>query len=73
MVDYQLQITLGPTVDIVAEGFKLSRGEIKRNVPVYEENALDDDLLNEGRRNLLNYLQSKGYFEAKVTLRRQGE
>ena len=71
VVDYQLQITLGPTVDIVAEGFKLSRGEIRRNVPVYEENALDDDLLNEGRRNLLNYLQSKGYFEAKVTLRRR--
>ena len=71
VVDYHLQITLGPAVDILAEGFKLSRGEIKRNVPVYEENALDDDLLNEGRRNLLNYLQSKGYFEAKVTLRRR--
>jgi outer membrane protein assembly complex protein YaeT len=71
VVDYQLQITSGPVVEIVAEGFKLSRGEIKRNVPVYEENALDDDLLNEGRRNLLNYLQSRGYFEAKVTLRRR--
>jgi outer membrane protein assembly complex protein YaeT len=70
-VDYQLQVTPGPVVEIVAEGFKLSRGVIKRNVPVYEENALDDDLLNEGRRNLLNYLQSRGYFEAKVTLRRR--
>ena len=47
------------------EGFKL--GEIlKQNVPVFEENAVNKDLLNEGRRNLLNYLQSRGYFEAKV-------
>ena len=55
-----------PAVDIVTEGFHISRGVLKRNVPVYEENALDDDLLNEGRRNLLNYLQTRGYFDAKV-------
>ena len=29
VVDYQLQITSGPAVEIVAEGFKLSRGDIK--------------------------------------------
>ncbi len=48
------------------EGFKISRGALKKNVPIYEENALDDDLLNEGRRNLINYLQGRGYFAAKV-------
>jgi outer membrane protein insertion porin family len=69
-VDYTFDITPGPIVDIAAEGFKISRRVIKRNVPVYEENALDDDLLNEGRRNLLNYMQTRGYFEAKVELRR---
>jgi len=46
---------------------------LKRNVPVYEENALDDDLLNEGRRNLLNYLQSRGYFDAKVGLKKNSD
>src|SRR6185312_7265255 len=70
-VDYTFDIEPGPKVEIAVEGLKISRSQIKRNVPVYEENALDDDLLNEGRRNLLNYLQSKGYFEAKVTLRRR--
>jgi outer membrane protein insertion porin family len=71
VIDYTFNIEPGPTVNITAEGFKISRGVFKRNVPVYEEDALDDDLLNEGRRNLLNYLQGRGYFDAKVSLKRQ--
>ena len=70
VVDYTLEIEPGPGVDIVAEGFKIRRSVLKRSVPVYEENAVDDDLLNEGRRNLLNYLQDRGYFEAKVTIKK---
>jgi outer membrane protein insertion porin family len=71
VIDYTFNIEPGPTVNITAEGFKISRGVFKRSVPVYEEDALDDDLLNEGRRNLLNYLQGRGYFDAKVELKRQ--
>ena len=44
---------------------------MKKLVPVYQENAVDDDLLNEGRRNLRNYLQTKGYFDATVEVSRQ--
>jgi outer membrane protein assembly factor BamA len=66
-VDYAFEIEPGPKVNIVTEGFKISHSQVKRNVPVYEENALDDDLLNEGRRNLLNYMQGRGYFDAKVS------
>ena len=72
-VDYTLDVQPGPTVDIVAEGSKISRGQLKKNIPVYEENALDDDLLNEGRRNLLNYLQTRGYFEAKVGYKKHND
>jgi outer membrane protein insertion porin family len=72
-VDYTLVIDPGPTVNIIVEGFHLKRSVLKQNVPVFEEDALDDDLLNEGRRNLLNYLQGRGYFEAKVTLKRKFE
>jgi len=70
-VDYTLETEPGPAVEIRVEGFRLSKGTVKRNVPVYEENALDDDLLNEGRRNLLNYMESRGYFDASVDLRRE--
>src|SRR5215469_16686427 len=70
-VDFTFQIDPGPVVVITAEGFHVSRGTLKREIPVYEENAVDDDLLNEGRRNLLNYLQSKGHFDAKVDIHRE--
>ena len=72
-VDYTLQITPGPKVVIAAEGFKISQRVLKQNVPVFEESAVDEDLLNEGRRNLLNYLQGRGYFEAKVGLKQLSE
>ena len=65
-VDYTLQVTPGPKVFVQTDGFKVSQRVLKQNVPVFEENAADEDLLNEGRRNLLNYLQSRGYFDAKV-------
>ena len=35
-------------------------------MPIYEEGAVDDDLLNEGRRSLQNRLQTLGYFDATV-------
>ena len=66
-VDYAFDIQPGPKVQIIAEGFKIGHSQLKKNVPVYEENALDDDLLNEGRRNLINYMQGRGYFDAKVS------
>lgn len=69
-VDYTFEIVPGPRVEISAEGFKLSRGVLKQNVPVFEESAVDEDLLNEGRQNLVNYMQSRGYFAAKVAIRK---
>jgi outer membrane protein insertion porin family len=65
-VDYTYLIEPGPVVLISAQGFRVSRGLLKRQVPVFQENALDDDLLNEGQRNLLDYLRSRGYFDATV-------
>jgi len=72
-VDYTFQIDAGPIVFIEVQGFRLGKSTIRRNIPVYEENALDDDLLTEGRRNLLSYMESRGYFEATVELRRESD
>jgi outer membrane protein insertion porin family len=68
-VDYTFEVERGPVLDVRAEGVSLSRGKLKRYVPVYEENAVDEDLLNEGRRNLRDYLQGQGYFDAMVQVR----
>jgi outer membrane protein insertion porin family len=70
-VDYVLAIEVGPVVKIRAQGYRIGKATLRRNVPVYEEHALDDDLLNEGRRNLLTYMQSRGYFDAKVDLEKE--
>ena len=72
-IDYTLQVESGPLVQILVEGFRLSKATIRRNIPVYEENALDDDLLNEGQRNLLTYMESRGYFDAAVDLKRESD
>ena len=72
-VDYTFLIDPGPTVEIEVEGFKIRQSVLRKRVPVYEENALDDDLLNEGRRNLLDYMQTRGYFDAKVGVKKQSE
>jgi outer membrane protein assembly complex protein YaeT len=65
-VDFIYLIDPGPVVVLYAQGFHIGRSVLRREVPIYEENALDTDLLNEGERNILDYLQSRGYFDAKV-------
>ena len=70
-VDFTFQIDPGPVVVIFARGFHISRGVLKKEVPVYEENAVDDDLLNEGKRNLLDYMQTRGHFDAKVDIQKE--
>jgi len=72
-VEYTFQIDPGPVVVIYAEGFHVRRGVLKKEIPVYEEDALDDDLLNEGQRNLLDYMQSRGFFDAKVEIEKHND
>jgi outer membrane protein insertion porin family len=72
-VDFTFQIDPGPVVVIYARGFHISRRVLRKEIPVYEENALDDDLLNEGKRNLLDYLQTRGHFDAKVEIQREND
>lgn len=67
-VDYDFEIDRGPVVTIEAEGFKVSHLRMRKLVPIYEEGAVDTDLLNEGRRNVQNYLQTLGYFNARVAV-----
>ncbi len=75
-LDYTFQINRGPIVEVRVEGAHLRKGLIKKYVPVFEENAVDQDLLNEGQRNLRDYFQTKGYFDvaisSQVTLDKSG-
>lgn len=65
-LDYTFALDHGAKIDVKVEGASVRSGLIKRYVPIYEENAVDDDLLNEGRRNFRDYFQTQGYFDAGV-------
>lgn len=47
-------------------GTKISESTLRSLLPIYEEGAVDEDLLQEGRRNLRDYLERQGYFGAEV-------
>jgi outer membrane protein insertion porin family len=64
--DLNFQVDAGPRLSVRVTGARVSGRTIRRLVPIYEENAVDQDLVDEGRRNLLSYFQSKGYFDVKV-------
>jgi outer membrane protein assembly complex protein YaeT len=65
-LDFLLTIERGPVIDLRVEGMRLSGSRLRHLVPVFEENAVDEDLLNEGVRNLRDHLQTEGYFDATV-------
>ncbi len=68
-VEPLLTVDAGPRVLVLVEGAKVSRGKLHQLVPVFQERAVDAALLKEGEQNIAEYLQSQGYFGAKVTYR----
>ena len=65
-VSIVLQLNRGPRVKVRIEGEQFSSNQLRKYLPIYEEGVVDDDLLEEGRRNLRDHLQTRGYFDAKV-------
>jgi outer membrane protein insertion porin family len=69
----------GPIVEVHVTGAKLSPlpflgdRQMKKLIPIFSEGTVDADLVEEGRRNLVNFFQSKGYFDAKVTANLQNQ
>jgi outer membrane protein assembly complex protein YaeT len=66
-VNYQFQVNRGPVVRISATGAKISQRDLKQLIPVYDEGAVDPDLLDEGDGNLRDHFQKKGYFDVHVS------
>ncbi|MGH9715747.1 MAG: POTRA domain-containing protein [Candidatus Acidiferrales bacterium] len=62
----KVEVTAGPRVRIEISGAHVGKSRRRKLLPMYAEGAVDEDLLQEGRRNLRNYFQSEGYFDATV-------
>ncbi len=70
-VNFRFSATRGPLVRVTVEGASLIADRIRHLIPVYEEGAVDEDLLNEGNRRLRDYYQRLGYFDTRVTHQQQ--
>ena len=66
-VAISLEATQGPRVEVSVSGAKFSEGELKKLIPIYQEGAVDPDLLEEGKRNIRERLERQGYFDADVS------
>ena len=77
--DLIISVQAGPIVKVRVKGAKLSslpflqQTQIRRLIPIFSEGTIDADLVEEGRRNLVDFFQSKGYFDVKVTTHFQNE
>jgi outer membrane protein assembly factor BamA len=78
-VDLVIDARPGPIVKVHVTGAKLSPlpflrdRQMKKLIPIFSEGTVDPDLVEEGRRNLIDFFQSKGYFNVKVTTNFQSE
>jgi outer membrane protein insertion porin family len=59
-------IKTGSTVHISVNGEHLWPWSKSKLIPMYSEHSMDEDLIDEGRRDLTSHLQSQGYFDAQV-------
>ena len=70
--DVSFKVTVGPLVTIRITGARLSAfpfvagRQLKKIIPIYSEGSVDRDLVEEGRRNLVDYFEKKGFFDADV-------
>jgi len=72
-VDVSFKVEMGPVVTVRTVGARLTAipflsGRLRKTlIPIYAEGAVDQDLVQEGQRNLTDYFQKKGYYDAAVT------
>ncbi len=71
-VHVSFRVDPGPKVFVRIAGAKLtffsflSNRQARKLIPVYSEGMVDQELVDEGQQNLLDYFQKKGYFDVKV-------
>jgi outer membrane protein insertion porin family len=62
-----IAVTAGPRVRVQINGAHYRPGKLRNLLPIYAEGAVDEDLLQEGLRNIRDDLQREGFFDSDVT------
>jgi outer membrane protein assembly complex protein YaeT len=65
-VPVEFTVYAGLEVRVSVQGAKVSQSTLRKLVPIYQEGAVDEDLLQEGRRSLRDWFERAGYFDAQV-------
>jgi outer membrane protein insertion porin family len=60
------EVQPGPLVSVRIVGARIWKRTLRRLLPIYDENSIDAELVDEGGRNLVSYFQAKGFFDARV-------
>ncbi len=66
-----LDVTNFGRIRVVIDGFKIERSRRRRLLPVLSGEGVQPDLLEEGRRNLKDFLDEQGFPEAIVDVREE--
>jgi outer membrane protein assembly complex protein YaeT len=66
VVNLDLMVDPGQFSLIETSGYKISKKKLRELVPIFEEGAVDPDLVEEGRTQIQAYLQQKGYFDVVI-------
>lgn len=61
-----VEVHPGPRIAVRTTGFRIGTTTLEQLVPVFQEHSIAPDLLAEGRQNIEQYLEAKGYLEAKA-------
>jgi len=63
----EMEVLAGGKVRVELSGAKIPKGELRKLLPIYAEGTVDEDLLQEGRRDIRDYLERLGYFDSQVS------
>ena len=58
---------------VVVDGFKIDKNQLRRLLPVLTGEGMREEILQEGKRNLKEYLENRGYSEAVITVYEEKE
>ena len=71
VVDLAIAIDPGPRVSVRVEGSAIPASRQEDLVPVRREGSIDEDLLEDSKRRIENYLHGRGHWKAEVAYTRR--
>jgi outer membrane protein assembly factor BamA len=66
LANISFHVVAGPLVRVQVTGAHVWKATQRKLLPLYQQVGVDEELVQEGRRNLISHFESKGFFDAAV-------